>query len=170
MHLPTKTTVTLLMALLPGANSYMIGFFNGKDCDQDTRAGVMCTDIDQLTCCAGRPGKLYVSVGEDASWGYSKKDDEPCGVVLGSGDSCYSVDNDIEVITGGSVVGIVGGTSKRSMPPKVATVDSFFYRNGTERYTLPIDSDDGRLYESFEDVDGQRDFIISHGKFTRLEE
>lgn len=159
------------MALLPTANSYTVAFFSGKNCNPDTRTGVQCGGIDQVTCCQGLEGDLYVSVGDDASWGYSMQDGDPCGIVLGSGEGCYSADNGIEVITGGSVVGLVDrAEGQRSEPPKVAKVDSWFYRNGTEKYTLPIDSDDGRFFRSLEDQGAQVDFITSHGQFTRLEE
>lgn len=162
--------MALLMALVLTANSYIVAFFEGQNCDPDTHAGAECTDIDQLTCCVAPEGRLFVSVGQDASWGYSIQDDDACGVVLDSGEDCYSVDSGLEVISGGSVVGIVGTSSQQSEPPKVAKADTWFFRNGTEKYTLPVDSDYGRLYGLLEDPDVRRDFITSHGRFTRIEE
>ncbi|KAL4913235.1 hypothetical protein BDW62DRAFT_168651 [Aspergillus aurantiobrunneus] len=169
MYLPAKATLAILMALLPTVNSYIVAFFTEKGCDDDDW-GTECGDIDSLSCCAAPAGRLYVSVGHDANWGYSLQNDDSCGVVLGSGDGCYSVDSGIDAISGGSVVGIAETPSKRSEPPKVVKADTWFYRNGTDKYTLPIDSDNGRLFDALKDRDVQRDFITTHGKFTRLEE
>ena len=167
MHFSIKATVVYLIAVLPTVNSYIVAFFKEQGCDP-ADWGSECGDVDDFTCCEAPEGQLYVSVGHDANWGYSLQGGDSCGVIISNGDGCVSIDSGLESISGGSVVGIAN--RKRSEPPKVAKADTFFYLNGTEKYTLPIDSDDGRLFESIKDREEQRNFITSYGKFTQLDD
>jgi hypothetical protein len=170
MKLPTKDIIPVLMAtmaLLPKASSYTVSLFHAKGCSYED-VGAECGDIDELTCCAAPAGQLFVSVGQDGNWGYSSQNGDACGVILGSNNGCFSVENGLDVISGGSVVGIVrqAAVAARSEQRKVVTADTWFYRNETAKYTLAIDSDAGREYAALEDRDAQVMFITTHGAFS----
>lgn len=170
MKLLAKATIAVLMALLPTANTYVVSLFKQKGCDtQDL--GAECRDIDDFTCCVGPKGQLFVSVGQDGHWAYSTQNDDECGVILGNDEDCFSVDNGLEVISGGSVLGIVSDAlaTTQTRQRKAVTADTWFYRNGTVKYALPVESEDGKKYADLEDWDARVNFIISQGKRFQTE-
>lgn len=144
-----------------------LALFHAKGCSYED-VGAECGDIDELTCCAAPAGQLFVSVGQDGNWGYSSQNGDACGVILGSNNGCFNVENGLDVISGGSVVGIVrqAAVAALSEQRKVVSADTWFYRNETAKYTLAIDSDAGREYAALEDRDTQVMFITTHGAFS----
>ncbi|KAL4886040.1 hypothetical protein BJY04DRAFT_178404 [Aspergillus karnatakaensis] len=102
---------------------------------------------------------------------YSIRNYDSCGLVIGSTpNECVSIDSGVEMISGGSVVGIAMTPKATGREPiKHVTADTWFYRNGTARYTLAIDSDEGREFDALHgNRDAQVEFIVRVGKITEV--
>lgn len=153
MKLSANIFAFVLTGYFATAEAYTVVLYKDKGCD-GTDHGVMCSHFDDpLVCCAAPEGVLFVSVGDDGHWAYSIQNGDHCGVILGSDENCFSADNGLEVISGGSVVGIAETAQSSKERPKVVTADTWFYRNGTTKYTIPTDSEEGKQLASMKDRD-----------------
>lgn len=167
MKLPANIFGFVLTGYFATAEADTVALFTDKGCDGSDQ-GVACYDIDDpLACCAAPEGSLYVAVGEDGHWAYIIQNGDRCGVILGSDENCFSADNGLEVISGGSVVGIAD-TAQSSKERKVVTADTWFYRNGTTEYTIPTDSEEGKQLAFMKDRDDRAALFVGHGKAVEL--
>lgn len=168
MELSSQLAAAMLLTLFSGADAYTVSLFSEEGCEPED-LGVECHDIDQLTCCVAPEGSLFVSVGTDGHRAYSTQNDDRCGVILGSNNGCFSVSNDLDIISGGSVIGIVGNAAAaQAQPLKAVNADTWFYHNGTAKYTLPVNSEDGKFFAALGDRDAKVDFITHRGNFSRI--